>query len=274
MKKLLFSALLAIVATFCFFDQPARAQSAKTLLEQRVFYQFDPARADPKSVDNRLWEADFRGLVLWVSKPKPGKPTIFYLPGSGGNLGLRRNKFPWFLDRGYGLVAMAYPGMNGSKGVPSRQHIQNLANQLYKQMPALVGNGPTIIWGESLGTGIALEIATHAVGRNRPPLGIILQAPYTSLVDLVASKKPAMLPLFLGRTDLWPSKRTIKHSTVPLLIMHGGKDRKVPVSMGKKLYRLSPSPNKKLITYPDAGHTTIWRKDALATMHEWVEALY
>ena len=52
-------------------------------------------------------------------KTKKGKPTVMYLPGSGGNLHSRGHKFRWFLNRGYGLVAMAYPGMGGSKGQPS-----------------------------------------------------------------------------------------------------------------------------------------------------------
>ncbi len=274
MKKFVFAVALAIIAITSLPGAPATAQSAQTLLERQVFYQFNPKWAHPKRVDERLRQVKFQDIILWVGDPRPGKPTILYLPGSGGNLALRRNKLPWFLNRGYGVVAMSYPGMGGSKGLPSRQSIQQKANQLYQAMPKLIGNSPTIIWGESLGTGVALEIATHAVGRKRPPLGIILQAPYTSLVDLVAYKKPAMLPLFKSRTDLWPSKRTITKTRVPLLILHGGSDETIPISMGRTLFKLSPSPNKVFITHPDAGHTTIWRRDALLKVLDWVEALY
>ena len=274
MKKLLFSLVLALIATATVPTGPVQAQSPQTLLERKVFYQFLPAWANPKNVDARLEEKRFHGLVLWVGKPKPGKPTILYLPGSGGNLATRRGKLPWFLDRGYGVVAMAYPGMNGSKGQPSRQLIQLRANQLYEQLPKIVGNSPTIIWGESLGTGVGLEIATQGVARRRPPLGIVLQAPYTSLVDLVAHKKPAMLPLFHSRTDLWPSKQTIKNTKVPLFILHGGADKTIPVSMGRTLFKLSPSPNKVFVTHPNAGHTSIWRRDVLLKMLDWIEALY
>ena len=169
---------------------------------------------------------------------------------------------------------MSYPGMGGSKGQPSKKQIQGLANLLYQKMPSYVGNSPIVMWGESLGTGVALEIATSKAARNRPPIAIILQAPYTSLVDLVAHKMPAMLPLFRHRTDLWPSKRTIQKVKAPLLIMHGGQDKTIPVSMGRKLFKLSPSPNKVFVTYPDSGHTTIWRKEALIKMYKWVESLY
>ena len=274
MNKFPLLAVLAIFAFSALLDTPAKAQSAQTLLERRVFYQFDPAYANPKQVDKRLEEQRFHGLILWVGQPKPGKPTILYLPGSGGNLAIRRGKFPWFLDKGYGVVAMSYPGMGGSKSLPSRKRIQNLANQLYKDLPAIVGNSPTILWGESLGTGVALEIATHKVGRQRPPLGIILQAPYTSLVELVAYKNPAMLPLFRNRSDLWPSRQSVTRTKAPLFVMHGGADTTIPIAMGRTIFKLSPSPNKVFVTHPDAGHKTIWRKDALAKMREWIEALY
>ncbi|MCI2394164.1 alpha/beta hydrolase [Aliiroseovarius sediminis] len=274
MKRFFYSVVLAVFVIASLPGSPATAQSAQTLLERRVFYQFNPKWTHPKNVDERLKQHRFEGLILWVGQPKPGKPTILYLPGSGGNLALRRYKLPWFLDRGYGVVAMSYPGMGGSEGKPSHQRIQTLANKLYQRLPKYVGDSPTILWGESLGTGVALEIATHSVARKRPPLGIVLQAPYTSMVDLVAHKKPAMLPLFQSRSDLWPSKTTIKQTKAPLFILHGGKDDTVPVSMGRTLYKLSPSPNKVFVTDPEAGHTSIWRKDALAKMLDWIEALY
>lgn len=274
MKRPLISACLAALMALCLTASHGSAQSAKTLLERRVFYQFDPTRANPKTVDKRLNEARFKGLVLWVGQPKPGKPTIFYLPGSRGNLAVRRWKFPWFLDRGYGVVAMAYPGMNGSQGQPSQKRIQGLANQLYQNLPKLVGNSPVVIWGESLGTGIGLEVAAHPVARKRPPLGIVLQAPYTSLVDLVAYKRPLMLPLFANRSDLWPSKRTIRRIKTPLFIMHGAQDTTIPISMGKTLFKLSPSRNKVFVTHPDAAHTSIWQRDSVARMYKWIEALY
>ncbi|MDE9450876.1 alpha/beta hydrolase [Aliiroseovarius sp. Z3] len=254
---------------------PASAQtsSVQSALERKVFYQFNPQKANPKVAHPKLKAKRYKGAVIWVIPPKAGKPTIYYLPGSGGNLATRRKKFPWLIGNGYGLVALAYPGMSGSKGLPSRKVIQNLANSLYRDLPKYVGDGPVIIFGESLGTGVALQIADSKVGRQRPPIGLILQAPYTSLVDLVAAKRPAMLPLFASRNDLWPSKRTIRRVKIPTFIMHGGSDKTVPISMGRKLYKLSPSPNKRFVTQAKAGHTTIWSKQSLKKMKEWIATL-
>jgi len=273
MKRFLLPLLLAIITLLSQAPAPVMADSVSTMLERRVFYQFNAKRSNPRHTDRRLEAVRFRGLILWVAQPKPGEPTILYLPGSSGNLGTRGKKFPWFLDRGYGLIAMAYPGMGGSKGRPSRKRIQDHANMLYEAVPDLVGKGRTIIMGESLGTGVALGIATSSAGRKRPPLGIIFQAPYTSLVDLVAVKQPKMLRLFKSRNDLWPSKNMIRHTRVPIFIMHGSKDKRVPFKMGKTLFGLSPSPNKVFVTHPSAGHTSIWRKETTSRLHKWIERL-
>ncbi|MCK8482841.1 alpha/beta hydrolase [Aliiroseovarius sp. S2029] len=276
MKKFPFLVLLMVAmscATVVPAPAPAQANSVQSALERKVFYQFNPQKADPKNAHPKLSAKRYKGAVIWVTPPEAGKPTIYYLPGSGGNLGTRKRKFPWFVNQGYGLVALAYPGMSGSKGLPSRKTIQNLANSLYRDLPEYVGNGPVIIMGESLGTGVALQIADSKIGRQRPPLGLILQAPYTSLNDLVAAKQPAMVPLFAARNDLWPSKRIIKRVTVPIFIMHGGSDKTVPVSMGRTLFKMSPSPNKLFVTQKAAGHTTIWSTKSLNKMKKWIAAL-
>jgi pimeloyl-ACP methyl ester carboxylesterase len=273
MMKYIFPVTLFVIIITLLQSPAAHAQSAQTLLERKVFYQFDPSYAPPQKVDKRLKERKFRGQILWVAKPKPGMPTIYYLPGSAGNLATRRHKFPWMLDRGFGVVAFSYPGMGTSKGAPSRKRIQNLASQIYQKLPDYVADSPILIWGESLGTGVALELATHQVAKKHRPLGIILQAPYTSMVDLVAAKQPKMLPFFAHRRDLWPSKKIIGRIKLPLFIMHGKKDKVVPVNMGRELFKRSNSVNKKFVTHPTAGHTSIWKTPVLTKMLRWVQTL-
>ena len=274
MNKFFLIVLLALTFLVATGPNPARAENLASTAERKAFYQFNPKRVDPTQVDRRLKEVTYRGLVLWVAKPKAGKPTVMYLPGSGGNLHTRGHKFRWFLDRGYGVVGMAYPGMGGSNGQPSRQKIQGLADQLYRDIPKLTGSKRIVLMGESLGTGVAVAIAAGKPGRANPPTAIILQAPYTSLVDLTAAKNPILLPFIAGRTDLWPSKRYIKNVKAPTFIMHGEKDRHVPFQMGQTLYRLSPAKNKVLAAREHAGHTTIWRKNVLRQLRKWLESIH
>lgn len=272
MTKFLLSTLLALTVLMTSAPQPVRAESFATQFERRTFYQFSTKRRNPAKTDKRLKEVTYKGLVLWVGKPQKGKPTVMYLPGSGGNLHTRGHKYRWFLNKGYGVVAMAYPGMGGSKGAPSRQKIQSLANQLYRDVPKLTGSKRIILMGESLGTGVAIATAASKAGRANPPAALILQAPYTSLVDLTAAKNPALLPFLAGRKDLWPSKRTIQRVKVPTFIMHGKRDRVVPFRMGKRLHTLSPAKNKVLIARAKAGHTSIW-KNVLKPLNKWLKEL-
>lgn len=274
MNKFLLPVLLALTVLVTSAPQPARAESLATTAERKAFYQFSPKRVDPARTDERLSEVIYKGLVLWVGKPKKGKPTVMYLPGSGKNLHARGHKFRWFLNRGYGVVAMAYPGMGGSKGQPSRQKIQSLADQLYRDIPKMTGSKKIILMGESLGTGVAVAIAAGKPGLANPPSAIILQAPYTSLVDLTAAKNPALLPFVAGRTDLWPTKRYIQNVKAPTFIMHGERDRTVPFRMGKRLYQLSPAKNKVLAAREKAGHTSIWQQNVLTPLREWLQAIH
>lgn len=275
MTKFFLSVLLALTVLVTSGPQPARAESFATQFERRTFYQFSDQRTNPKRADKRLKEVIYKGLVLWVGQPKrKNKPTVLYLPGSGGSIHTRGHKYTWFLNKGYGVVVMAYPGMSGSKGLPSRQKIQSLANQLYRDIPKLTGSKKIILMGESLGTGVALAIASGKPGRANPPSAIILQAPYTSLVDLTANKNPALLPFVIGRTDLWPSKTYIRSVTTPTFIMHGGQDKTVPFKMGQRLYALSPAKNKVLETRPKLGHTSIWRQSILTPLRIWLEGIH
>ncbi|WP_424939444.1 alpha/beta hydrolase [Aliiroseovarius sp. S253] len=273
MNKFFLPILLALTFLVASGPQPVRAESLATQMERRIFYQFSEKRRNPARTDERLQEVIYKGLVLWVGKPKRGKPTVMYLPGSGGNLHSRGHKFRWFLNKGYGVVAMAYPGMAGSKGRPSRQKIQSLANQLYRDIPKMTGSKQIVLMGESLGTGVALAIAAGKPGRANPPSAVILQAPYTSLVDLTAAKNPALLPFVAGRDDLWPSKRAIQKVKAPTFIMHGKKDKTVPFRMGERLFKLSPAKNKYLAARKNSGHTSVWR-NSLKPLKQWLLDLH
>ena len=130
----------------------------------------------------------------------------------------------------------------------------------------MTGSKQIILMGESLGTGVAVAIASGKPGRANPPTAIVLQAPYTSLVDLAAAKNPALLPFVAGRTDLWPSKRYIQNVKAPTFIMHGERDNVVPFRMGKRLYELSPAKNKVLGgTRESRAHVDLAEKRAAAT---------
>ena len=99
-----------------------------------------------------------------------------------------------------------------------------------------ISNDQIILYGESLGTGIALEVA-----QNKNFAGIILESPFTSMIDVGKSKYP-FLPVRLLLKDKYESNKKIKNIQSPILIMHGKKDNIVPQKMGLELYEKANQP--------------------------------
>ena len=93
-----------------------------------------------------------------------------------------------------------------------------------------------IIYGESLGTGVATEIA-----QNKDFAGIILESPFTSMIAAGKTKYP-FFPIKLLLKDKYESDKKIKNIKSPILIMHGKVDTLVPFWMGKKMYELANEP--------------------------------
>ena len=117
-----------------------------------------------------------------------------------------------------------------------------------------------IIYGESLGTGVAVEIA-----QNKNFAGIILESPFTSMVDAGKDKYP-FLPVKILLKDKYESYKKIKNINIPILIMHGKVDKIVPFSMGKKLYELANKPK-----YDD--HMMNYDKNLLKSLRDYIYSL-
>ncbi len=100
--------------------------------------------------------------------------------------------------------------------------------------------------------------------------GLILDAPYTSIVELGAAAYP-FLPVKALLIDRYETTKYIAAVKVPLLIMHGELDSVVPVAMGRELARLANEP-KRLVTFADGGHT-IDGDEATDAMRAWIGGL-
>lgn len=228
--------------------------------EAWLLFHFDPARVSPEAAgESRLREVELDGLVLWVADPRPGMATVFYLHGNAGNLADRAARFTRFLDRGLGLVAVGYPGSSGSAGAQSPEAVQAAADTAYAGLGALVGDGPVVIYGESLGTGVALATAQ---GAARMPDGIVLEAPYTGILDVAGRMYPSMASLLERLDEPWPSRQIIATLDVPMLLLHGTQDDLIPPDMSETLLAAAPGDDKRLFKVQGAGHTNVWQPGA------------
>lgn len=123
-----------------------------------------------------------------------------------------------------------------------------------------------VLYGESLGTGVAVQMATEGWGS-----AMVLEAPYTSLVDVAARHYP-WAPVRLLMDDRYESIEKIGKVDVPLLIIHGEQDTLIPVAMARDLAAAAREP-KRLVTIPDAGHNDLHNHGAGQVIADFVLAL-
>jgi hypothetical protein len=209
---------------------------------------------------------DGEKLVAWYGKAKPGQPTLLYFHGNGGSLELRSETMRKYLAHGRGMFMMSYRGFSGSTGSPTEAANVADAKLAYE---TLVKDGVAphdiILYGESLGSGVAVQVAL-----DKKVEGLILDSPFTSILELAAAQYP-WLPVGLLLRDRYESIRYIGDVHVPLFILHGEADEIVPVEMGRRLFAAA-NPPKEIKTMPGAGHV-IHDGPSFEFLNDWIDRL-
>lgn len=197
-------------------------------------------------------------LFAWYAPANdPVKPTVVLFHGNAGTLGDRGYKARLLLDDGYGAMLVEYRGYAGNPGAPTEQGLYADGRAALGYLRAQgVENGQIALYGESLGTGVATAMALEAQQRDKPVAALILEAPFTSTVDVGASHYP-FLPVRYLMKDRFESHKRIEALHVPLLIVHGEKDQIVPVKFGKRLFDAANAP-KESMWIVEAGHNDLF----------------
>ena len=124
-------------------------------------------------------------LIAWHVPPHGTKPVVVYFHGNAGALDLRAGRFRWLTADGTGLVALSYRGYGGSTGKPTEDGLILDATAAYDFATARYPARRIVLWGESLGTAVAIALAAE-----REVGGLILDAPFTSIADVGAAAYP------------------------------------------------------------------------------------
>lgn len=224
-----------------------------------------PASAGfPEAEEHVLTTSDDAKVIVWHVPPKPGHAVVLFFHGNGDFLAGRVSRFRGITADGTGLVALSYRGYAGSTGAPSEQGLLQDAAAAYAFAAQRYDAARVVAWGFSLGTGVAVAIASgHPVGK------LILEAPYTSTVDVAASLF-RFVPIRLLMRDQFHSDERIGGVTVPLLIMHGTNDQAIPITFGERLFELAHEP-KKLVRFPGGGHENLDDFGALETARQFID---
>lgn len=241
--------------------------------QRRLMYFPNPVRVNPGQlglvgVNERIVETpDGERLVTWVARPEPGQPTLLYFHGNGGNLTNRAVRLSRYHLAGMGVVMLSWRSYGGSSGTPSEAANLADARLVYDRLVA-EGTDPRdiVLYGESLGSGIAVQLAASV-----PVGGIVLDAPYTSVLELAQRGYP-VLPVRWLLKDRYVSTDHIGKLAAPLLVLHGALDTVIPVRMGRALFDAAPHP-KQIVVFPLGGHVDLDQHGAVEAVVEWIRRL-
>ena len=193
--------------------------------------------------------------------------TILFLHGNAGSLENRIHKINHFKEMDVNFLLVSWRGFSGNKGTPSEKGLYEDARSAVVWLKSQgVKENNIIIYGESLGTGVATEIA-----QNKNFAGIILESPFTSMVDAAKNKYP-YLPVRLLLKDKYESNKKLKNINIPILIMHGEVDNIVPFNMGKKMYELANNPKYSYFSEYD-DHMMEYNEKLLNTLKKFIYSL-
>tara|TARA_B100000287_G_scaffold345312_1_gene332679 strand:- start:780 stop:1583 length:804 start_codon:yes stop_codon:yes gene_type:complete len=182
-------------------------------------------------------------LKGWFHLKNSNKKTILFLHGNAGNLDNRIDKLNSLGSMEINFLIIAWRGYSGNLGSPSEVGLYKDALGAIKWLNEKgISNDQIVLYGESLGTAIATE-----VGQNKNFAGIILEAPFTSMVDMGQKIYPIFPVRFLLK-DKYESKNKIKNLKSPILVLHGRKDKIVPFYMGEKIFEMANNPKFKYFT--------------------------
>ena len=212
--------------------------------------------------------SDNINLLAWFHKKDLKKfKTIVYFHGNAGKLENRIHKLNHFKDMNVNFLIIAWRGFSGNEGKPSEKGLYEDGNSSIKWLKNLgLTEKDIIIYGESLGTGVATEIA-----QNNNFAGLILETPFTSMIDAAKNFYP-YIPVDLILKDKYKNNLKIKNINIPLLVMHGEADQIVPFWMGKKIYEIANKPKYSYFTKYD-DHMMEFDKNLVLTLKTFIKSL-
>ncbi len=244
MKTLLIAAISIYLAlcAFMYFAQ-------RSLMYFPDCVRTAPADAGlPEAQEEKLVTADGETIIVWHIPPRDEtKPVVVYFHGNGGALNLRVRRFAALAAEGVGIVGVSYRGYGGSTGMPSEDGLIADGVAAYEFAAKRYTPARVALWGESLGSGVAVAVASEA-----PVARLVLETPFTSAADVGASVY-FFLPVRLLMKDQFRSDLRIKNVKAPVLILHGERDSVVPIAFGERLFEMIAG-EKKFARFPGGEH--------------------
>ena len=207
-------------------------------------------------------------LKSWfIKKDLKNLKTIIFFHGNAGDLTNRIHKLNELNKLDVNILIISWRGFSGNLGKPTEK---NLYQDAKKSVEWLNKSGiekkNIILYGESLGTGVATEL-----GQENSFAGIILESPFTSMVD-AGKHYYFYLPVSFLLKDRYETIKKLKNIRIPILVMHGEKDKIVPFNMGKKVFLEANEPKYSYFPKED-DHMMEYNENLLEALNKFLKSI-
>jgi pimeloyl-ACP methyl ester carboxylesterase len=214
------------------------------VFQERLIFPAPPPRPLPTLAAAEVWWLAARegtAPALYLEGP-PGAPVIVHFHGNAEQLADLGDLFRRLREQGLGVLGVEYPGYGAAAGSPSERAMDEVAELALQRLRARgVAPARIVLQGQSLGTGVAAEMALRGHGGK-----LSLLSPYTSMVDMARRVAP-WLPVSALLVHRFDTAAKAPKLDIPVLIVHGTRDEVVPVAMGARLAQLFPRARLQLV---------------------------
>ena len=194
--------------------------------------------------------------IWWLPPADPAAPTLLYLHGTFRNLYRNYPKIEALRAAGFGVLAVDYRGWGDSTPiVPSEKTIMADAEAAWIELTRRQPDPRRrVIFGHSLGGAVAIDLASRR-HRGVDYAALIVESTFPSLVDLAASAAGPFGPILVWLSgERFDSFAKIGQVDAPILMLHGDRDRTVPVALGRKLRDAAP-PGVRWVEIAGGSHS-------------------
>lgn len=222
------------------------------LNQHRMIYPAPPESGEvpPGFELVRFSTPDRLELISGYRPARDGMPTLLFFHGNGASWQSTALVTDRLVARGYGVLAAEYRGYGGNPGTPSESGLYEDARGAWNFLRAQgVDDGDIVIVGNSIGSGVAVNLATEVTAR-----ALVLISPFNSLAD-TASRKLRWLPVNMLLRDRYDNAGKIIEIGEPILVLHGEEDSLIALEQAQALAAVRD--DTIIETYPGWGHDLV-----------------
>lgn len=219
--------------------------------------KFYPSSVNLEFKNFDFYTADKLIINAWYIPCDQAKYTLLFCHGNAGNIMDRLDKIKLLHQIGLNILIFDYRGYGKSQGNPSEKGLYLDAQAAYEYLVNTLKVNPQeiILYGESLGSAIAIDLAS-----SKPVAGMIIEGGFSSGRDMARKIYPFIPSFFVS--NIYDSLAKVKAIQAPALFIHGSQDQVVPLKLARKLFQAANNP-KEFLELPgdhDATFFNSWQK--------------